>query len=39
VRLYAKQHCETELTQPERDEAINRLLDHYRMSPRPRALT
>ena len=30
VRLYAVQHCETELTQRERDEAIGRLLDHYR---------
>ncbi len=30
VRLYAMQRYETELTQQERDEAIDRLLDHYR---------
>ena len=30
VRLYATQHCETELTQQERDEATDRLLDHFR---------
>jgi tetratricopeptide (TPR) repeat protein len=30
VRLYAVRHGEIELTQQERDEAIDRLLDHYR---------